>query len=235
MGDDDEFIGRSYPTDSGLIGGDLDLRAAIANQNRAQRNAGMREGDAPRPSRGRPERVERRLDDIGERVGIITRGAELTARALDEGFGSLAGHARTEADMADTRFRHIAHNIRQASDATDDGFRLLTRMMGQTGAEHSEDIRRLASLLDSNDDGRVTNGELRDASGNQELLDEVKKISPLIARTLKDPNFRIRQIERRDIGVLPAKRHEINDQVETIRQGFGGYVEDVNMFNVDRV
>lgn len=180
MGDDDEFSSRSYP-DSELYGGDLDLRAAIANQNRAQRQAGMREGDAPRPSRGRPERVERRLDAI------------------------------------------------------DNNFRLITRMMGQTGAEHSDDIRRLARILDSNGDGRVSDGELRDASGNRELLDEVKKISPLIARTLKDPNFRIRQIKRKDIGVLPARRHEINNQVETIRQGFGGYVEDVNMFNVDRI
>jgi hypothetical protein len=63
------------------------------------------------------------------------------------------------------------------------------------------------------------------------MLDELKKISPLVAKAVTNPNFRIRKIERE--APKKARGDRYSNQKNIIRQGYAGYLDDLNEFNTD--
>lgn len=92
-------------------------------------------------------------------------------------------------------------------------------------------IQEIGELLDRNGDGKVDNEELDEGLHNNDTLKSLNRIHPMLAKALADPNFRIRKIERKKIKAENPRT--VKNQVETVQQGYAGFMDDVNKFNVD--
>lgn len=177
-------------------------------------------GDNPQfkqPSLAEALDIERRA----RRAAGLTQGADRTSRgrparmeqtlaALKEGITQLGMHGGSE-------FTRITDILKTVTGSIE---------------ERKSEIKELSELLDSNKDGVVSDLEVRKASTNEAILNSVNKIHPLLARSLKDPSFRIRQIKKQEVSATAQYRQPSN-QVNLVRQGYGGYMEDLNKFNVD--
>ena len=168
-------------------------------------------------------------------------------RSVREGIDNL-GRARRHAGIShDNRTRgrpqRLEKSIRDIGSTLDqlgvrggNEFKNIAKMINSLGEgveKGRDDIKDLSDLLDSNRDGIVSDAEVRAARVNEELLSEVKQIHPLLARSLRDPSFRIRQIEKSV--VRPEQSGKVSNQVNLVKQGYAGYSSDLNMFNVDYV
>ena len=53
----------------------------------------------------------------------------------------------------------------------------------------------------------------------------------MVAKLVMDPEFRVRTIERKSVGVPALNKRKQSSQVNVVQQGFASYSDDRNAFN----
>jgi hypothetical protein len=102
-----------------------------------------------------------------------------------------------------------------------------------------DDMSNIASQLsegssrwgrDMDGDGDVDKVDIALAQAGNSIVEEIRRLHPLIAKMHRDPTFMVRKIERKQIKNEDSRNQ--NNQVNLAQQGIAAYIEDVNMFSV---
>ena len=86
------------------------------------------------------------------------------------------------------------------------------------------------NLSDLDNDGDIDKVDLALSQSGNQIVEEIRRLHPLIAKAQRDPNFMVRRIERQEISNEDTTTPE--NQVNLVQQGIAGYIEDINMFSV---
>lgn len=92
-------------------------------------------------------------------------------------------------------------------------------------------IKSIINLIDINGDGNISSEEIAAAEQNEDVIDALRNIHPLVAKALNDPNFRIQQIKQSSI--KPSRSSSVSNQVNEAQQANANFIDDVNKFNVE--
>jgi hypothetical protein len=168
--------------------------------------------------------TDARSIQIGLRDLIRNGGGELEANS------SIANSLRVGQDMM-SRFKA------SSGASVQDRF---TEAMQDVGTSMSgmsnDDILSISSGLSGNGfsdmdgDGDVDKDDIALAQAGKSLQNEIRLLHPLISKMHRNPNFMVRQIDRKTI--KNENTGNRNNQVNLVTQGIAAYIEDVNMFNV---
>lgn len=89
-------------------------------------------------------------------------------------------------------------------------------------------------LIDRNGDGKVDGAEIKNLFDDKSAINSIANLSPAFARMLRDPNFRMRTIEKIDEPTIGGKNpRDKFEQVNLVQQGYANYDLAENMFNVN--
>ena len=101
---------------------------------------------------------------------------------------------------------------------------------------NNDDILSISSGLsgsgfsDMDGDGDVDKDDIALAQAGKSLQNEIRMLHPLISKMHRNPNFMVRQIDRKKI--KNENTGNRSNQVNLAQQGIAAYIEDVNMFSV---
>lgn len=149
--------------------------------------------------------------DAGQRVIAAERDADSTN--ADE-FMQIA---REEAERAGIPFE----TMRSA----------LGTMLKEAGVAEDLDVKEAAdafAVLDGNKDGRLSAEEIK-AINISSIFDKIVAINPTFARLFRDPNFRLRIIERPEYESIYGPRE--GDQSQLVQVAEASYLDNSNEFN----
>lgn len=118
----------------------------------------------------------------------------------------------------------------QSGENTDKILKTIMNVAGGDEQKAEEKIREVAGVLDADKDGYITDGEIKNASANEEILESINKIHPLLRRAIQDPSFRVRTITPQK--VTEASPNRLTNNVGAVEQGYANYIQDYNRFNV---
>lgn len=118
----------------------------------------------------------------------------------------------------------------QGGQNTDRILRTILDVASGNEQKAEEKLREVAGVLDANKDGYISDGEMKNAAANEEILDSINKIHPLLRRAIQDPSFRMRTITPQKVkGPSPDR---LTNNVSAVEQGYANYIQDYNKFNV---
>ena len=168
--------------------------------------------------------TDARSIQIGLRDLIRNGGGELEANS------SIANSLRVGQDMM-SRFKA------SSGASVQDRF---TEAMQDVGTSRSgmsnDDILSISSGLSGNGfsdmdgDGDVDKDDIALAQAGKSLQNEIRMLHPLISKMHRNPNFMVRQIDRKKI--KNENTGNRSNQVNLVTQGIAAYIEDINMFSV---
>ena len=101
---------------------------------------------------------------------------------------------------------------------------------------NNDDILSISSGLngsgffDMDGDGDVDKDDIALAQAGKALQNEIRMLHPLISKMHRNPNFMVRQIDRKKI--KNENTGNRSNQVNLAQQGIAAYIEDINMFSV---
>lgn len=105
--------------------------------------------------------------------------------------------------------------------------------MGGSVEQQRTEIKEISRLLDTDNNGSVSNSEVSNAVNDNRIMNQINLINPLVAKYLRDPNMSVRKIQRAPVQNPQGSKHSMRNNVAMVRQGYAGFVDDVNTFNVD--
>ena len=219
------------------IFGDNDLSAVISNNLRASGVGEERKNE-------RAERRDNRGSFVSDIRGILGSNTIIDARAIQSGLLDLirrgGGNLDDNSSIADSlRVGQDLMSRYKASGGAGIQERVATAMQdvgtamsGMSG----DDILSLASGLDGrgfrdmDGDGDVDENDIALAQAGRSIVNEIRLLHPLISKMHRNPNFMVRQIDRKKIKNESTGNR--SNQVNLVQQGIAAYIEDVNMFSV---
>lgn len=172
-----------------------------------------------------------------ENIGYRRRVEEYAGIAEEKGRRRQPGiYSRIENEVKQQsktleEIRGIAQMLgMQSGQNTDKILRTILDFTGGNEQKAEQVVREVAGVLDANRDGYITDGEMKNASANEEILESINKIHPLLRRAIQDPSFRVRTITPQK--VTEASPNRFTNNVAAVEQGYANYIQDYNRFNV---
>jgi hypothetical protein len=112
-------------------------------------------------------------------------------------------------------------------------FELLSALANEQGiaAPRIEMLKQAFNLIDRNSDSKVSREEVMQALGNEAILESLDGINSTIGRLIRDPNFRIRIIDRPAYQSIYGPRSSDNQET-MVQVGEADYLANANSFNV---
>lgn len=181
------------------------------------------------PSKLTPEENIRRRRRAEEHAGVAEE--EKKGRARQPGIYTRIEEEVKRSSRTLEEIRGIANMLGfQSGQNTDRILRTILDVAGGNEQKAEEKIREVAGVLDANRDGYITDGEMKNAAVNEEILESINKIHPLLRRAIQDPSFRVRTITPQKVkGPSPDR---LTNNVSAVEQGYANYIQDYNRFNV---
>jgi hypothetical protein len=196
--------------------------------------------------RGDPRQFANRdvIRDIRDIMGRLGVGQDITRNNINDVInvggqilqdiadirGLLGGEARAARDEKQQE--------RAPDPNIDDGLGgllgdVLGGLMDAAGVpDDQKDIIR--GIVDVNKDGRVDKAEAKALFDDDSAINKIASLSPAVARMLREPNFRMRTIEKIDAPTIGGKNpRDKFEQVSLVQQGYANYDLAENMFNVN--
>tara|TARA_R110000822_G_scaffold186035_4_gene325164 strand:+ start:5410 stop:6312 length:903 start_codon:yes stop_codon:yes gene_type:complete len=173
------------------------------------------------------EEVRGARESLFSGVNRITRDQELLRNTINDAGRRVVTGQSSIRDEIKTGMIDIMDDNAGLRRTARDGFDRIAGVVRAVGG----DIGEVANILDTNADKRVSDLEIRQAARDNSILLELQKINPLIARSIRDPNFRIRTIKKETVRTGTIKTP--SNQKNLVKQGYAGYLQDLNEFNVD--
>lgn len=97
-------------------------------------------------------------------------------------------------------------------------------------APDMKEMKEAFDLLDGNKDGRLSPEEMKAIASNiSGIFDKIVAINPVFARLFRDPNFRLRIIERPEYESIYGPRE--GDQSQLVQVAEASYLDNSNEFN----
>lgn len=207
MSDEDVYINRD-PSEGDLFR-QPSLSDAIRNIQRARAAAGLM------PQAGRQLRTEQMIGHVAD-IAVVsaTENRDYYINLMNQ----ISGAEASQQAGVHSAYRNIVN--------------LIASLGGSIESQRTE-IKEISQLLDTDNNGVVSNAEVANAANNGNTMNQINIINPLIAKLMKDPNMSVRKIPRMPVENPVGSKKSMSNNVNLVRQAYAGYVDDVNMFNVD--
>lgn len=194
-------------------------------------------GDVLRHSHEMIREIARRQDASSQRADMIANnindviniGGQLIQDVADLrniiGFEGRA--AREEKYQQEAPDPNIIDNLGALADEVIDGV-----LNGAGVPPDQQGI--IKGIIDRNKDGKIDGGEVKSLFDDDSAINKIANLSPAFARMIREPNFRMRTIEKITAPTIGGTnpRDKFN-QVSTVEQAYANYDLAENMFNVN--